>query len=206
MKLLITSLYLGTIFATGEGFLSELLGLAGEGAPYEVVATYQGFEERVYPAQRWVSTSMKGPALDPLRNQMFMKLFRYINGRNAKNVSIPMTSPVSTLVRPTSSGHHYTMAFYVPAALQEDVPSGGPDVTVEDRPQLTVLTRRFGGYATDAVVSNQREALEGLIRTAGLEEVNFATFYLAGYDPPFVPLGRRNEVWFVREDPEANAI
>ena len=56
-------------------------------------------------------------------------------------ISIPMTTPVSTFVQPTSSGNRYTMAFYVPSAHQADVPIGGPDVAVESRRQLTIFTR-----------------------------------------------------------------
>jgi len=200
MKLLITLLYLVTLVAKGHGFLTQLLGLAGETAPYEVVDTYEGFEKRVYPAQKWVSTTMEGSAYDPLTSSMFMKLFNYISGENDKKISIPMTTPVSTLVQPTSSGNRYTMAFYVPSAHQADVPSGGPDVTVESRPQQTIFTRRFGGWATDATVASERKTLEGLIRTAGLgAQVDFSTYYVAGYDPPFMPFFRRNEVWFVQK-------
>jgi len=195
MKLLISSLLLVTVFTTGEGFPRQY-----ETAPYTMVATYQGFEERVYPAQKWVSTTMEGPARDPVSDDMFEKLYSYITGSNDQNVLIPMTTPVSTLVEPLSSGYRYTMALYMPSAYQEDVPNGASDITVEDRPQQNILTRQFGGYATDEVVANERKVLEGLIRAAGLgEEVDFETYYLATYDGPMVHMGRRNEVWFVRK-------
>jgi len=195
MKLLISSLLLVTVFTTGEGFPRQY-----ETAPYTMVATYQGFEERVYPAQKWVSTTMEGPARDPVSDDMFEKLYSYITGSNDQNVLIPMTTPVSTLVEPLSSGYRYTMALYVPSAYQEDVPNGASDITVEDRPQQNILTRQFGGYATDEVVANERKVLEAFIRAAGLgEEVDFETYYLATYDGPMVHMGRRNEVWFVRK-------
>jgi len=183
--------------------VSKLFGLAGESAPYEVVSTHQGFEERVYPARKWVYTAMEGDNKDSLSGSMFRKLFKYISGENEKKASIAMTVPVSTLVQPTSSGQRYQMAFYLNSDHQEDAPQGGPDVIVEERPQLTVLTRRFGGYATDERVASERAELEGLIRTAGLgEQVDFESYYVAGYDPPFIPIGRRNEVWFLKKTPE----
>jgi len=200
MKLLISALLLVTVFTTGEGFPRQY-----ETAPYMMVATYQGFEERMYPAQKWVSTTMEGPARDPVSDTMFEALYSYITGSNDQNVLIPMTTPVSTLVEPLSSGYRYTMAFYVPSAYQEDVPNGASDIAVEDRPQQNILTRQFGGYATDEVVASERKVLEALIRGAGLgEEVDFTTYYLATYDGPDVQFGRRNEVWFVRKAPAAN--
>jgi len=200
MKLLISSLLLATVFTTGEALPHKW-----ETAPYEMVATYEGFEERVYPAQKWVSTTMEGPARDPVSDDMFEKLYSYITGSNDQNVLIPMTTPVSTLVEPLSSGYRYTMALYMPSAYQDDVPNGASDITVEDRPQQNILTRRFSGYANDAEMISEAKALEELIKAAGLgEEVDFTTYYLATYDGPDVQFGRRNEVWFVRKAPEAN--
>ena len=40
--------------------------------------------------------------------------------------------------------------------------------------------------------------LTSLITAAGLTDVDLSTFFVASYDPPYKPLGRRNEVWFVR--------
>jgi len=202
MKLLIASLLLATIFTTGEGFPHK-----SETAPYKMVATYQGFEERVYPAQKWVSTTMEGAAWYPIKDTMFVSLLSYISGYNDQNAIIPMTTPVSTLVEPLSSGYRYTMAFYVPSAYQEDVPNGASDITVEDRPQQNILTRRFSGFVTDEEMASEAKALEELIRAAGLtEEVDFTTYYLAVYDGPDALVGRarRNEVWFVRKTPAAN--
>jgi len=202
MKLLISSLLLATVFTAGEAFPHKW-----ETAPYEMVATYQGFEERVYPAQKWVSTTMEGAALEPIEDTMFVSLLSYISGYNDQNAIIPMTTPVSTLVEPLSSGYRYTMAFYVPSAYQEDVPNGASDIAVEDRPQQNILTRRFSGYANDAEMISEAKALEELIRAAGLgEEVDFTTYYLAVYDGPDALVGRarRNEVWFVRKMPAAN--
>jgi len=202
MKLLIASLLLATIFTTGEGFPRKQ-----ETAPYKMVATYQGFEERVYPAQKWVSTTMEGAAWYPIKDTMFVSLLSYISGYNDQNAIIPMTTPVSTLVEPLSSGYRYTMALYVPSAYQEDVPNGASDITVEDRPQQNILTRLFSGFVTDEEMASEAKALEELIRAAGLgEEVDFTTYYLAVYDGPDALVGRvrRNEVWFVRKTPAAN--
>jgi len=205
MKLLICLMYLTTAFMTGEG----LPPIKFESAPYVVVKNYEGFEERLYPARTWVTTSMEGNSTSPMsRNPMFEVLLGYLQGENDQNVKIPMTSPISTLVEPLDSAYLYTMAFYVPSAFQEDVPNGEPGVVaIENRPRLNILTREFGGYATEENVDAEREALEGLIRSAGLgEEVDFSTYYIATYTPPVKPVNRKNEVWFVRQAPAANAV
>jgi len=202
MKMLVASLLLATIFTTGEGFPHRF-----ETAPYEMVATYEGFEERVYSAQKWVSTTLEADAWYPNKDILYVKLQSYFYGYNDQDAIIPLTTPVSTLVEPLSSGYRYTMAFYVPSAYQEDVPNGGSEIAVEDRPQQNILTRRFSGFAYDDEVAAEVKALEELIRAAGLgEEVDFTTYYLAVYDGPFIIVGaaRRNEVWFVRKTPAAN--
>jgi len=175
-----------------------LLGM-WESAPYTVVQEHQGFEERQYPARQWAATSMSGPSRDTLMSPMFRRLYAYITGDNARNMSMAMTTPVSTLVRPLpSSDHAYTMAFFVPEEHQGEAPAGGAHVEVEERPALTVLTRRFGGYATDATVATEAQELADVIRAAGVSGVDFDSYYVAGYDPPFKFFYRRNEVWYIR--------
>jgi len=199
MKLLISLLFLVSMIARGEGCLSKLLGFGSEeAAPYKVLTKYEGFEEREYPARKWVSTTIEGSSKDS--NSLFWTLYAYISGENDKKASIAMTVPVTTLEQLSPSGNRYTMAFYVPSAYQEEVPKGGPDVTVEDRPQLTVFTKQFGWWITEATVARERKELEALIRAAGLgEEVDFDSYYVAGYDDPFKIFNRRNEIWFVRK-------
>merc|ERR1712142_1332527 len=55
-----------------------------EGAPYQVVKSTGQYEERNYPAKKWVCTEQQGRAGDDISNGMFMKLFRYISGGNAQ--------------------------------------------------------------------------------------------------------------------------
>uniref|UniRef100_A0A0P4VXQ6 Uncharacterized protein n=1 Tax=Scylla olivacea TaxID=85551 RepID=A0A0P4VXQ6_SCYOL len=74
-----------------------------EAAPYSVVVQRGGYEERVYPARRWVCTTMAGPSRHDLVTPMFRRLFCYISGRNDPNVRIDMTTPVVTLVEPKRS-------------------------------------------------------------------------------------------------------
>jgi len=174
-----------------------------EEPPYTVVAQHEGFEERLYPARRWATFTMEGPAggdTAPVWDAMFPRLFQYISGRNDKRAIIPMTAPVTTQVLPHTSGSMATffMGFYVPEDMQADVP-GGDGITVEDRPQMTVFTRRFGGHTSDEIVAKEAGELAALISASPAgADVDLSTYFVAGYDDPRKTEGRRNEVWYYR--------
>merc|ERR1711973_111880 len=68
--------------AVGGGPVGEVEGY--ENAPYQVVNSYDGYEERYYPSNMWVCTRSGG----------FMNLFRYISGDNSRDQKIDMTVPV----------------------------------------------------------------------------------------------------------------
>lgn len=84
---------------------------------------------------------------------MFWKLFNFISGQNERQVTIPMTAPVSVLVEPdgqetdgASAGNAvettFTMAFYIPAPFDENPPLPiDPSVSIEYRPELRILVR-----------------------------------------------------------------
>jgi len=208
---LVPSLLLGVAVVGGETqeaanssnpHLHDSEGL--EAAPYTVVAQHEGFEERQYPARRWATVSAAGEDMDGLMDTMFLRLFRYISGQNQKGATVAMTTPVSTLVRPQEEGASasFTMAFLVPEAHQAEPPQA-EGVAIEDRPQMTVFTRRFGGFANETVIGEQANELAELLSAANVTDVDLQTYYVAGYDGPRKLEGRRNEVWFFRVHPAA---
>ena len=105
----------------------------------------QGYEERVYPARKWVKTQMQHTSKDDASSPMFWKLFNYISGQNDKKIKIAMTAPVSVFIEQAASPDEkstITMAFYVPASFQEDTPKPtDPDVSIEERPEFKVFAR-----------------------------------------------------------------
>ncbi|XP_063884370.1 heme-binding protein 2-like isoform X2 [Scylla paramamosain] len=111
------------------------------------------------------------------------------------------SSPSSPSSSSSSSLPVYTMGFLIPASHQETPPpSSDKNIFIEDRPLLVVLCRRFSGYMNDEVVAKELSALHQSIINNGEEEgVDFSRYYVAGYDPPFKLLGRRNEVWVVKK-------
>ena len=92
-----------------------------------------------------MKTQTKNISKDAASSPMFWKLFNYISGQNAKQIKIPMTAPVSILIEPGAGPNcesTFTMAFYVPAAFQEDTPEPTEEgVSIEERPEFKVLAR-----------------------------------------------------------------
>ena len=88
---------------------------------------------------------MKHTSKDAASSPMFWKLFNYISGQNSKQIKIPMTTPVSIFIEPGTGEDcesTFTMAFYVPAAFEEDTPQPTEDsVSVVEQPEFKVFTR-----------------------------------------------------------------
>ncbi|ROT75805.1 Heme-binding protein 2 [Penaeus vannamei] len=232
-----------------------------EEAPYAVTESHAGYEERVYPARKWVCTEHTAHRDDEdVTSSMFWKLFRYISGNNNRvQQEIEMTIPVSTEYTAGTTTNKYEMCFYIGAVHQDDparpqtkMTVGGymnddedwleeanrlaelieangetvslshmywvgydapfkfwnrrnepatpadQNVSLQDRPEMTVLTRTVGGYMND-----DEDWLEEANRLAELIEANGETvslshMYWVGYDAPFKFWNRRNEVWFVK--------
>jgi len=84
---------------------------------------------------------------------MFGKLFNYISGENDKQTKIPMTTPVSVLVKPGVGKSTFSMAFYVPAAFQKDTPiPTGADVSIEQRSEFKVFSRYLNAFSFIAYI------------------------------------------------------
>ncbi|XP_037776658.1 heme-binding protein 2-like [Penaeus monodon] len=179
------------------------LALAIESAPYTVVNSAEAYEERVYPAQKWITTSILSISHDEATSITFYRLFDYIDGQNEEGMKIDMTAPVTTLVIPgegPNCENNFTESFYIPSAHQANPPKPtNPDVYIEERPELHVFSRKFHGFANDEDwIINAAQLHDDLV-AAGEEGVDFQTYYTVGYDSPFVIVDRDNEVWFMKK-------
>ncbi|XP_075059234.1 heme-binding protein 2 isoform X2 [Mixophyes fleayi] len=159
------------------------------------------YEMRQYEPAKWVSTevtSMKD--WDSAVSTGFMRLFNYIQGNNAKNVKVEMTAPVTTYIEPgagPSCESTMTISFYIPPEHQDDPPQPSESsVFVTERPQTTVYVRSFGGYANSEKNQEQISQLSERLKQDG-KLFNEDVYYTAGYDSPFKPLNRHNEVWLI---------
>ena len=153
---------------------------------YKVVERDGAFEIRDYPALTIVSTPMQKRGEDG----SFMKLFRFISGRNEQSQKISMTTPV--LMTGTVSG---TMSFIVPKDVAEHgvpVPSN-PDVTVSTKPSARYAVYRFSGPSKPEPSESASKKLLAWASSKNLP-VSGSPIY-AYYNPPWTPgFMRRNEV------------
>ena len=132
-----------------------------------------------------------------------MKLFRYIQGRNVDKVKIEMTRPVSTKWTPMNEAMQTIekeMCFYLNEEHQANPPQPtDPDVYLVLRPALTVYTRVEGGWMDDTDWKKEARIMDQLMVDNGLD-VEQSYFYVNGYNSPWDPINRRNELWKVKRN------
>merc|ERR1711962_1727496 len=174
-----------------------------ESAPYDVIQTTESYEERHYPARKWISTMSYSISYDDVQSHVFGKLFNYIDGGNDQGMKIDMTTPVTTLVVPGAGPNcesNFTMSFLIPEVHTEAPPAPtNPDVFVEERPELpSVFVRQFKGFAFEDDYIREAAALAFDLNSAGEDGINYDTWYIVGYNGPYAIVNRRNEVWFLK--------
>jgi len=87
-----------------------------------------------------------------------------------------------------------SMSFVMPSAFNSDnLPKpDDPDVVVEKTDDMYMAVVRFGGYASDKDIKYHSEKLKKLLEEKGIE--HYGSFRFLGYDSPFQPFARRNEI------------
>jgi len=167
-------------------FLAGCFGGKYESADYRVVMKDGAFEVRDYPAMTLVSTSMQKRGEDG----SFMKLFRFISGRNDHSQKIAMTTPV--LMTGMESG---TMSFVLPKAVAErgaPAPSN-PDVSLVTRAAGRYASLRYQGFINQVHGEAMAEKLVAWTKEQKLSTRGEPVY--AFYNPPWTPgFMRRNEV------------
>merc|ERR1712212_1457086 len=180
-------LLLGMVGLGTAQFIGEVFGTTSyEGAPYEVVRTMaDGVEERPYPAKKWACKSSQG---DESRSS-FMTLFNYIEGANQQEEKIKMTVPVTTEADRDGT---MTMCFYLGEKHQASPPTPtGGGVFIENRPALSVFTRRFGGWASESDWSSEKNAVKAVVENEGIA-FDKTREYRVSYQSPMRLFNRRN--------------
>lgn len=156
-----------------------------ESAPYRVVKRDGKFEVRDYPSLVVAETSMRGA------DGSFMRLFRFIDGKNAEEKKIPMTTPVFISGRDTNM----TMAFVMPEKMTANLTPkpAEPGVTIRELTGGTFAVLRFSGGRNAASEEQHLETLRAWMSNQKLTPEGGPIF--AYFDPPWTPtFFRRNEV------------
>jgi len=151
---------------------------------YGVVSAEGPFEIRDYPALTTVSAPMPQRGNDGA----FMKLFRFIEGRNDHSQKIAMTTPV--LMSGVESG---TMSFVIPKDVAEHgVPTpSNPELTVTTKPAARFAVYRYSGSTKPAAAEAASKKLLAWVASKGFMTEGSPIF--AYYDPPWT-------LWFLRRN------
>ncbi|XP_029014632.1 heme-binding protein 1-like [Betta splendens] len=160
------------------------------------------FEVRRYDAAKFAVVSSEGRNFDQVTGELMRKLLMYIGGSNEQGESMGTAAPIIITVFPRNDGvlsRRLMVAIKIPSVYQQCPPNpSDATIQIEERPGMTVYALQFGGFAGESEF--RAEALR-LTRTLG-ETAPFQRkqYFCCSYDP-LRPYGRRNEVWFLQEEP-----
>lgn len=171
-------------------FIGVMVFAKTEEQKYRVVHSDAGFEVRFYPSATLATVYTSAKSYKELSGPGFRKLAGYIFGDNSTDTKISMTSPVHMDINNSQS----SMSFVMPSSYTEEkLPApDDKDVKIEKTPDEYVAAIKFGGYASDEDIITYSEKLKKLLTEKGI--VYYGNFRYLGYDPPFKPFGRRNEI------------
>jgi len=155
---------------------------------YNVVHSEKEFEIRFYPSAILATVYSDASTYRELAYPGFRKLAGFIFGGNDSETKISMTSPVHMDMNTAS------MSFVMPSSFsEENLPKpDDPGVKIERTDDEYVAAIRFGGYASDKDIRKYSEKLKSLLEAKGI--IWYGNYRYLGYNPPFQPFGRRNEI------------
>jgi hypothetical protein len=169
-----------------------------EQQPYDVLASYPGFELRRYPEHLVAETEVGAP-FELAGNLAFPRLARYIGGHNQTSRKVAMTAPV--VQERDRTGGRFVIGFVMPTELGADELPAPSDPAVRTRrvPAQTAAAVRFSGRWSRSSYEKHRKELLTALSRAGLRVTGEPRY--ARYDPPWTPwFLRRNEVLVPVED------
>jgi len=186
-------------FITNLGEPSFCNGL--ECPKFTTEKTTKEYELRMYQASVWVSTTIIGLDYNKATEEGFHRLFDYISGANELHKKIDMTAPVITRVIPGAGPaceSNFTVSFFVPFEYQSNpAKPTSPDVFISQLPEFEGYVRSFKGFANqDDYLKEAANLAHALTNDTLSYHSDF--FYTAGYDSPFKPFNRHNEVWYFK--------
>lgn len=160
----------------------------------------EDYETRIYEPTKWVSTKMETSDYGDAMGKGFWKLFNYIGGKNEAKSKVAMTCPVrGTVTSLDENKSEVVTSFFVDKTKDCPAPTEENVFFQEEEEEIKVYVRHFGGYAKDYLYKEHLQTLKDSLVRDGRRYVS-GMYYTAGYDPPFRPWGRRNEVYVKAAD------
>ncbi|XP_040267312.1 heme-binding protein 2-like [Bufo bufo] len=158
------------------------------------------YEKRQYGKAKWACIKMKEERYEQSICMGFMKLMRYICEQNSLGLYLGMTIPILTTVHMdearTGITRSVTVAYYIPAHLQDDPPQPtDPEIVIEEWPTTEVFSRSFLGATNEETIMREISLLAELLESPELCLQD--SFIVAGYTNP-AAADRRSEIWFLQ--------
>ncbi|XP_015903910.1 heme-binding protein 2 [Parasteatoda tepidariorum] len=173
---------------------------------YQVISRHQGYEERQLPPATWISTTAEGSSLTEANNEMYKKLFAYVQGHNAKGMKINTTTPIRTRIVPchgATCASIFIMSFLIPSELGENAPYPVDGALfIEKDPALRYAVRIFEGRPTELEWLEQSHILANLVKKDPTIDKSY--YYTVWYDPPYQLFHRMNEIWMAKKQEKAD--
>ncbi|XP_006002011.1 heme-binding protein 1 [Latimeria chalumnae] len=188
------------------GMIKNALFGETEQSTYQVInAETKGdvsYEERKYEGGKFAVVEVTDKPFDEASGEAALKLLKYVGGENESGTGMGMTAPVRIMAHPNEDGslqQKNTVLLRIPSHFQDQPPQPTDKaIRIEEREGLTVYSTQFGGFAKEVDYVAHAAKLQAALGDgiAYRRDVYFCN----GYDPPMKPYGRRNEVWFVKEE------
>lgn len=156
---------------------------------YKVLKEFNDFEVREYDAALFSRVELDSGSYKTVSTKGFRILAGYIFGNNEREEKIAMTTPVTMELKDTM-----TMRFLIPSNYaKEELPQPkDSSIIIEEIPERIVAAIRFSGWADDEKIEKFRKKLEESLEKEGIK--HNGGFSFMGYNAPFDPINRRNEV------------
>ncbi|KAG7460026.1 hypothetical protein MATL_G00216760 [Megalops atlanticus] len=189
------------------GMIKNSLFGATEVTEYKLLSseTKEGvnYEVRRYDAARYASVCSEGKSFDQATSDCVKRLLMYTGGSNDRGEGMGMTAPIAITVFTRDDGamsRRFVVGLRLPSRYQDNPPAPtDSSIKIEDRPGMTVYSLQFGGYAGEYEFRMEASRLTRILgETAPYQRKQY---FCCSYDPPIKPYGRKNEVWFIQEEP-----
>ncbi|MCS6820187.1 MAG: heme-binding protein [Chitinophagales bacterium] len=170
--------------------------------PYQLIARKENIEFRYYPQAVIAHFENNIPGYNRAANENFRVLASYIFGQNDRNEKIPMTAPVHVELKENA----VAMSFVMPQGYHlTNLPKPlHPSIELQKTAACYVAAIRFGGWASDRIITDKIQQLHNLLQRWGIKHHN--DFKFLGYNAPWQILFRRNEIVVSIDEEELNKI
>ncbi|XP_066530005.1 heme-binding protein 1-like [Hoplias malabaricus] len=189
------------------GMIKNSLFGATEEIQYKLLSTETkdgvSYEVRRYDAAKYACVSSEGRSFDQVSGELVRRLLMYTGGSNEQGEAMGTIMPIVITVFPRDDGvmtRRLVAGMQIPHSYRNEPPSPTDSgIRIEERPGMTVYALQFGGFAGE---TEYRAQASRLIRTLGdSAPYQRKHYFCCSYDPPIKPYSRRNEVWFIQEEP-----